>query len=438
MRPRGSARVAGRMLFSTALFLAVPALLAPLAFAEGEVGAPPQKLVVLPFAALSGDVPARAPAKAAAMLTTELKGVESLEVVSAPRAEGKQATDRDQEALAAARAEVEKAKELRGKRKFKAAEQALRAGLDQYRLAASALPDVGELSDAWALLSAVLYNTGRDEEGLAALQASLALGPSRELPLAQSSALFSRVVADVRKGVQGAPRGTLLAESTPAGATFVLDGVALGPTPLDVKEVPAGQHAWKLQLPTGERLGSTVEVAAGKQAKVSARAPVEDAESRAVASLAANTVDEPLLKAVGEQVRAAEAELALFGALSRTGNQLQFDLFLYTAGQKPVVRRLPTLSFDPDLLEAGMKFYELAGQLKAQGTGLGDAVRVPSPVSLETLANKPKLTTATYGVAPRAASEEPSLEDAATPASPATPAAPRAPLQGQKRKPLKQ
>jgi hypothetical protein len=425
------------MRFSTALFLAVPALLAPAAFAEGEVGAAPQKLVVLPFAALSGDVPARAPAKAAAMLTTELKGVESLEVVTAPKADGKQAPDRDQEALAAARAEVEKAKGLRAKRKFKAAEQALRAGLDQYRLGASALSDVGEVADAWALLSAVLYNTGRDEEGLAALQAALALGPARELPLAQTSPLFARVVADVRKGIQAAPRGALMADSTPAGAPFVLDGVTLGPTPLDIKEVPAGQHAWQVQLPTGERLGGTVEVAAGKQAKVSARAPVEDAESRAVASLAANTLDEPLLKALGEQARAAEAELALFGALSRTGNQLQFDLFLYTAGPKPVVRRLPTLSFDPDLLEAGMKFYELAGQLKSQGTGMGDAVRVPSPVSVETLANKPKVTLATYGVAPKAASEEPSLDDAAPPANPATPAAPRVPLEGQKRKPLK-
>ena len=425
------------MRLSTALLLALPSLLAPTAFAEGEPGAAPQKLVVIPFAALSGDVPARAPAKAAAMLTTELKGVESLEVVSAPKAEGKHGQDRDQEALAAARAEVEKAKALRGKRKFKAAEQALRAALDQYRLAAGALPEVGEVADAWALLSAVLYNTGRDEEGLAALNAALALGPSRELPLAQTSALFARVVAEARKGVQAGPRGTLLAESTPAGATFVLDGVALGPTPMEVKDVPAGSHAWKVQLPTGERLGGTVEVAGGKQAKVSARAPVEDAESRAVASLAANTVDDALVKAVSEQARAAEAELALFGALSRSGSQLQFDLFLFTAGQKPVVRRLPTLSFDPDLLEAGMKFYELAGEFKARGTGLGDAVRVPSPVSLETLANKPKLSSATYGVAPRAASDEPSLDDAVTPTTPATPAGPRAPLEGQKRKPLK-
>ena len=146
-------------------------------------------------------------------------------------------------------------------RAVQAAEQALRAALDQYRLAAGALPEVGEVADAWALLSAVLYNTGRDEEGLAALNAALALGPSRELPLAQTSALFARVVAEARKGVQAGPRGTLLAESTPAGATFVLDGVALGPTPMEVKDVPAGSHAWKVQLPTGERLGGTVEVA---------------------------------------------------------------------------------------------------------------------------------------------------------------------------------
>jgi hypothetical protein len=422
------------MRFTIGLFVA-SALLARPVLADPEPGAPPQAVVVVPFAALSGDVPPRACAKAAGMVAKELEGVESLRVVTVPKAESNKPADRDQEALGKARTLVEEAKALRGKRKFKAAEKALRDAVDQYRLAASALQDAGEFADAWALLSAVLYNTGRDEEGLQALTAGLVLAPSRELPLAQTSALFARVVADVRKGVQSGPRGTLLAESTPAGATLVLDGIALGRTPLEVQQVPVGQHAWRMELPTGERLGGTVDVAAGKQSKLSARAPTEDAESRALASLAGNTVDDAAVKALSEQARAAEAELVLFGALSRSGKGLQLDTFLLTVGPRPTVRRLATLSSDVDLLEAGMRIYELAGRLKTEGTGIGDVVRIPSPVSVETLASKPKLAQATYGVAPReaSASDEPSLDEP-TPAAGAE--KPRKPLD-QKRVPLK-
>jgi hypothetical protein len=422
------------MRFIIGLFVAT-ALVARPALADPEPGAPPQAVVVVPFAALSGDVPPRACAKATGMVAKELEGVESLRVVTVPKPESTRPVDRDQEALAKARTLVEEAKALRGKRKFKAAEQALRDAVDQYRLAASALQDAGEFADAYALLSAVLYNTGRDEEGLQALNAGLVLAPARELPLAQTSALFARVVADARKGVQSGPRGTLLAESTPAGATLVLDGMALGRTPLEVQQVPVGQHAWRMELPTGERLGGTVDVAAGKQSKLSARAPTEDAESRALASLAGNTVDDAAVKALAEQARAAEAELVLFGALSRSGKGLQLDTFLLTVGPKPTVRRLATLSSDVDLLEAGMRIYELAGRLKTEGTGIGDLVRVPSPVSVETLASKPKLAQATYGVAPKDASssDEPSLDEP-TPA--AGPEKPRKPLD-QKRVPLK-
>ena len=424
------------MRFSTGLLLA-SALLARPALAEPEPGAPAPSVVVLPFAALSGDVPPRACAKAAAMVSKELEGVETLKLVAAPRHEASKPTDRDQEALSRARAGVEEAKALRAKRKFKAAEKALRDALDQYRLAASALQEVGEVADAWALLSAVLYNTGRDEEGLQALTAALVLAPSRELPLAQSSALFSRVVADARKNVQSSARGTLLAESTPSGATLVLDGIPLGRTPLEVKDVPPGQHAWKVELPTGERLGGTVDVAAGKQSKVAARPPVEDAEDRALASLAANTVDEAAVKAMTEQARAAEAELVLFGAVSRAGKGLQLDAFLLTVGPKPTVRKLATLSSDVDLLEAGMRIYELAGRLKTEGPGIGDLVRIPSPVSVETLASKPKVAQAAYGVAPReASSDEPSLDEPTPAAGPAGPPQPRKPLE-QKRVPLK-
>ena len=48
--------------------------------------------------------------------------------------------------------------------------------------AAPGIADVGELQDAYVLLSAVQYSTGRDEEGARSLARGLALAPSREPP----------------------------------------------------------------------------------------------------------------------------------------------------------------------------------------------------------------------------------------------------------------
>jgi tetratricopeptide (TPR) repeat protein len=120
------------------------------------------KLSVMPFAALTGDVPTRAGAKAVGMLTTEFKSADSFALVDAKK---DKATGGAEELLEKARADVTEAKELRGKKKFRLAEEALQRSLTAYKSAANALTDVSEVVDAYALLAAVQYNTGRDDDG---------------------------------------------------------------------------------------------------------------------------------------------------------------------------------------------------------------------------------------------------------------------------------
>ncbi len=377
-----------------ALWLATPSV--------AQTTPPPSgvKLTVVPFAAISGDVPSRAGTKAAAMLATEIRNTESLTVVDAKR---DAPADPHQASLEQARKLFAEAKQHREKRKFRLAEEALQKAVAAYHAGAPGLSDVGELVDAYALLSAVQYLTGRDEDGQKTLATALAFAPDRELPLQKTSALFSRVVEDVRKRVKDGPKGTLLVESIPPGAAVSVDGVPLGSTPLQVKDVPAGQHVWRVALPSGEVTGGVVEVGSGKTSKVLAQTTAKDPESRIVAALSQNRIDNDVLAALKELAGAAQADVVLFGALSKEGKGLALDAFLFST-QSAELKRLPRAQFDTELLSAGVEFYALAGKLAQNGARLGDATKVPGQAVIGASAGT-RVVEAKYGVK---AGEEPS------------------------------
>ncbi len=198
------------------LALLASCLVSVVAAAQDTPAAAPPKLGVLPFASLSGDVPARAGAKASGMLSTEFKNAEGLQWVDLRKGGGAEAVTT--EALTDARKAVDDAKDLRKKKKFRLAGEALVKAVASYKANAAVVTDIGEVVDAYALLSAVQFNTGRDEEGQKSLATAVAFAPDRDLPLAATSPLFARVVADTRKAVKDAPKGSLQLETTPSGA----------------------------------------------------------------------------------------------------------------------------------------------------------------------------------------------------------------------------
>ncbi|MFO0600537.1 MAG: PEGA domain-containing protein [Myxococcaceae bacterium] len=417
--------------FSRALITLALALSAP-AFAEDAAPAPAvkPKLSVMPFAALTGDVPPRAGTKAVGMLTTEFKSADSFTLVE-PKKE--KAAGGAEDSLEKARKEVADAKDLRSKKKFRLAEEALQRAVTAYKTAAGSLPEIGEVVDAYALLSAVQFNTGRDDEGQKSIVQALALAPDRELPLAQTSALFGRLVTDTRKALKEGAKGALMVESSPSNAPVLVDGLALGATPLSVKDVPPGLHFWKVTLPSGEVVGGVVDVAAGKQAAAKATSASKDPESRVLSSLSQNRVDADLVTAAKEHAKAAEADLVVFGALSREGKGLVLDAFLFAASSGEV-RRMGRASFDTELLSAGMEFYNLAGDLAKNTDKVGESVRVPASVSLTLVTGGvSKVAEAKYGVVPGSTG----LDEGTTTGEPPKDDGPRKPLDGKRRGPLK-
>jgi hypothetical protein len=386
---------------------------------------PPPKLVVVPFATLSGEVPPRAGLKAAGMLSTEFKSAETVQLLDLKR---DLKNDPHAEAIATARKAVAAAVDLRKKRKFRLAEEELTKALGLYKANAAGVTEIAEVADAHALLSAVQYNTGRDEDGAKNLTAALALAPDRELPLAATSALFSKVVLESRRAVKTTPTGSLHLECTPSGAVSI-DGVPLGGTPLMVKEVPIGAHYWRIALPSGEVLGGVVEVGGAKVTRVTAAAESKDPEARILAVLSQNKIDADLLAAAKDHAKGTTADLVVFGALSKEGKGLALDSFVFSAAAADV-RRLPRALFDTELLSAGMEFYNLAGQMAQKGIKAGEAVKLPTSVVAGTSSGA-KVADAKYGVQPG--------KDVATDENPAEPAkddGSRKPVDG-KRTPLK-
>lgn len=398
---------------------------------EGEAPAGPKlKLAVMPFAALTPEVSSRVSAKAMAMLTTEFKSADAFNLVELK----KEKSAGEDDALEAARKAFAEAKELRTKKKFRLAEEALKRCLASYNSAIAALTDMGEIVDAWALLAAVQYNTGRDDEGARSLNRALSVAPERDLPLASTSPLFARVVADARKVLKEGPKGTAVLESTPSNAPVFFDGLALGSTPLSIKEVPPGHHYWRISLPSGDVVGGVLEVSPAKQATAKASLSSKDPESRLLSPLAQNKLDADLLAAARDQAKAADVDLLVFGALSREGKGLALDTFLFSAASGEI-RRMSRATFDTELLSAGMEFYGLAGELAKKGDKVGEGVRVPSSVSMTLLSGgQPKLAEAKYGSMP---GKEPSLEGVDAASEPPKDEGARKPLEQKRRGPLK-
>jgi hypothetical protein len=194
----------------------------------------------------------------------------------------------------------------------------------------------------------------------------------------------------------------------------------VGSTPLLVREVPPGLHAWSVQLATGELAGGLVDVQPGKPAAVRGQAIAEkDAQVRLLVSLAQNRLDAEALAGARDEAKATGADYVIFGALSRDGKGLALDSFLFAAASG-ALRRLTRAQLDQELLSAGVQFFAIAGELSEKGAAAGEAVKVPASVSPSLLPASPPVAEAKYGAEP---GKDPTLEllDAESKDAPAEP-----------------
>ncbi|GEN05192.1 PEGA domain-containing protein [Myxococcus fulvus] len=358
------------------------ALLLCLALGASSLAAQPRvprkKVAVLPFQAISGDVPARAGPRLAARLASEVHGTAGLALVDTPATTPSEATV---DALAAAHAAVQEATTARAARDFSRADAALGRALESYADNAAHLTDGAELSDTYALRAAVRYAVGRDDEATLALTHALSIAPGRPLPLAATSPLFAHTVERVRTTHAAQPRATLRFESVPSGVEVTLDGISVGTTPVRVLHVPPGAHLWRATLPSGEVVSGVTEAVAEREVPVLLMPPGEGPAASLALALSNNQLDASTLKAASTLGRDLGADLIVLGTLSRSGSGLALDAFVLAPGDTSP-RRLPRIAMDLELLDAGEPLRALAAQLASRGVeaGLGESVPLsPSP-----------------------------------------------------------
>lgn len=389
------------------------------------------KVAVLPFQAVSADVPARTGPRVTARLAAEVHAAAGLALVELPRtleenAASPQAVARGgakeasatpavaredatrstatpavargvangsatpppahardavqapiADPLTVAREAVQEATAARDARDFARADAALSRALDAYAAGAAQLADAAELADTYALRAAVRYATGRDEEATASLTQALALAPGRPLPLAATSPLFAKTVERVRAAQDSGPRGGVRFESVPSGLAVTLDGRAVGSAPVRVTDVPPGAHLWRAVLPSGDAVGGIVEVAPDRQAVVQVRPAGTGPDAALALALASNRLDTAALAAASALGRAAGADLVVFGTVALAGPGLAVDAFVLAPGDT-APRRLPRLSVDTQLLEASAPLRDGIATVAARGVEAG--VTEPLPV----------------------------------------------------------
>jgi hypothetical protein len=201
-----------------------------------------------------------------------------------------------------------------------------------------------------------------------------------------------------------------------------------------IKEVPPGLHLWSARLPTGEAAGGVLEVLAGKTAAAKATSATKDPAARLLVGVAQNRIDAEVVAAAKAAAKAADADSVVFGAVSKDGKGLALDSFLFTT-TRPELRRLPRAQFDPELLNAGLAFFTIAGELSKKGVEVGEVVKLPSSVSPAALSLSQEVAEAKFGVVP---GREVALEavDGET-KDPAVTDGTRKPVEGKRRVPLK-
>ena len=349
-------------------------LLAPAAAQADE----PAKVVVVPFAPLGGDVPNNAGSKAADVLATTLKSHDGLAVKLAGAGEADDPAShlKKAQALSAdARNDLDAGQPVAAKAKLQQVLEELAAG-------AAAMDDAEPLADAHAALSRALYQSGDDAKGLIELQRAEALHPGKEFPETRTSPLFAALAKHAEQKVLSAEKSKLKIGSIPPGASAKVDGLDAGRTPVLFRELPPGEHLWRVDLPSGGSVGGVVDVKAGATAEVTGAAIAKGPASPLVAQLAANNLTQASMASMKDAASGLDAQWLVFGGLHVEGSDLVLDSFVY-APKSNGFARLPKVKFDQDLLTAGQELAKVASDVagRAGSATLGAAAKLPQKVS---------------------------------------------------------
>ncbi len=371
------------------------------------------RIEVLTFAPLSGDLPQGAGDKGADILTVELKGQSEFEAI--PRQKGSK--NAGVEALALGRKRAADARKAVQDRKPAEAQKAFEEALPAYQKGVSELANFEELVDVITDYGTLLYRRGKDEQAAQVMLDALRVSVGKPPKIFAQSPSFAPVAEALIKKVASLPKGAIRLDSTPECAHVYIDGQDAGRTPVLLKALPEGHHYLRAILPSGETWGEMVVVTGKGEAHLRAQSGAEGPAAEVAAQLAENRLDPSILASLHEVAAREKAAFLVFGALHRTVDGLALDPFLYSAARNKI-SRLKRVAFDQEMLDAGLQMDKVVSEVQARLQGDPHPVDLPAKVAPDLVPDKELPTDYQLGGPPPEVSPD---QPVPTPSGTATP-----------------
>lgn len=350
------------------------------------------KITVVPFVARDGASDA-ATAKFTQLVDEELKArIDTVEWVARPKGAAAPSPTVGLRSSAEVMTWVDSGRKAFDELRFDEAVAALRRGLDGL-LADPSTADFAVVLEAQVKLAAAFFRLGDEKEAKATLSELARLAPGATMPTGFPP-MFQHEFNRAKKRLQRAPHGQVLVEG-PSGSTAFVDGRDLGMVPAREDHLPVGLHYVRVESPRGEQWGQAIDVKPGVTTVhamfvnlSSERSPVSGPLDPRVGS----PVDEAMVSRLQALTRAAGAEFALFGVVSRlSDSQLQAGGALYSL-KRDAVSLLSPVAFDIEVLTANTEVFKFCDEAIRRQLAFG----TPAVLPTELLSRKP-------GVGPRPA-----------------------------------
>jgi hypothetical protein len=359
----------------------------------------PIKVVVLPFRVLEAAPVSEALApKTTDIVADEFHNNDSVLLVTykapaaapaaaAAKAAPAPATDEPAGSGAQALVNIEKGKAMVKAFKFKPAADALETAIGDYE-SFPATVDIKTLREAYLQLALAQLRSGDNDGGMGSLANAVRLAPDQSVGPAYPPP-FRRAFDQAKHKVLASAKASVAVKGE---GQVELDGKDLGAAPTAANNVMVGSHfmrvrradgsVWGLKLLVGEGDNSVTIPEPGAKRPALVEAPVAPvaATQGQFGGLAQNRIDDALQAEVASAAKDAGADYVLFGAIYKAGENVGLATHLYSVrahGEVP----LHVVSFDTDLVSAGIEANKLATQTVQVAKAFPKPEALPAPVA---------------------------------------------------------
>ncbi len=357
------------------------------------------QVVVVPYAPLYDSIPRATGERIAETLVGELGtvGAEVLalpgEAAAAPAAAGpsREATDEQNAAVEAAKADLERGNGLLKRLKVKPALDAFERAIAAMEGNPEALMNVDPLVEAHVKRAVALYRMGKEDAALKeAIPTAIRLKPTLVLEAGEDFApVFIADVEKVRKALFTAPMGSLRVDTTPPGAGVWIDDRESSTSPALAKGLIPGTHYVRIKPPGGAFYVQKIEVKANAMARISpdSSAVKEGLITGLVTHLSKNALGKDTLKQLKAVAASAKAPYVIIGGAFAQGANMGIVSFVYAAKNDALIE-LSRVTLDREMLGATIEINKLANEVAAKVPAFAGPVSVPRPLAADAKAGE--------------------------------------------------